>query len=235
MFENVRQNKAPQQIIQQIRGAIIEGQLQPGTRLASESELMTEFGVSKATLREALRALEYLGMIEIRKGANGGTFVAEVDMEITKDHLMNFLHFKNLSVKQISAIRRNLEPYAAGVAARKMTDEDLEKLKNINDLCRKALSNGDSNSLRKDEIKFHRIIANATQNPILILILDFVENLLEDVKRILKPDVEFSRGVVESHERVYEALAARDPERASKEMLEDISKVEKGLARLSEE
>ncbi|MFH1488888.1 MAG: FadR/GntR family transcriptional regulator [Pseudomonadota bacterium] len=234
MFQNVRQNKAPQQIIQQMRGAILEGKLQPGTRLASESELVIEFGVSKATLREALRALEYLGLIEIRKGASGGAFVAEVDMEITKAHLMNFLHFKNLSVKQISAIRRNLEPYAASVAAGKMTDEDLEKLKNLNELCRKSLSSGDSDSLRKNEIKFHRTIANATQNPILILILDFVENLLEDVKRILKPDLEFSRGVVESHERVYEALAARDAERASKEMLEDVSKVEKGLARLSE-
>ncbi|MBW1800337.1 MAG: FadR family transcriptional regulator [Deltaproteobacteria bacterium] len=233
MFQTVRQNKAPQQIIHQIRSSILEGQLKPGDKLASESELMTEFAVSKSTLREALRALEYLGLIEIRKGANGGAFVAEVDMEITKESLANFLHFKNLSVQHISAIRKNLEPYAARVAAETISPEDLDRLKDLLEVCRNALSKGDSTSLRKNEVQFHRIIANATHNPILILILDFIENLLEDVKRILKPDMAFSKRVIESHERIYGALKKRDPERASREMLVDVLNVEKGLARLS--
>ena len=235
MFKTVRQSKAPQQIIQQIRSSILEGQLQPGNRLASETELMVEFGVSKSTLREALRALEYLGLIEIRKGAHGGAFVAEVDMEITKESLVNFLHFKNISVQQISAIRKNLEPYAARVAAQTISAEDLEKLKHLNELCRRALSKGDTTALRKNEVRFHRTIAKSTQNPILILILDFIENLLEDVKKILKPEVEFSRSVVESHERIYQALNERDPEKASQEMFKDVLKVEAGLAQLSAE
>ena len=232
MFETIRQSKAPQQIIQQIRGLILEGKLKPGDRLASETELMAEFGVSKATLREALRALESLGLIEIRKGANGGSFVTEVDMEITKENLANFLHFKNVSVEHLSAVR-NLEPYAARVAAEVMTDEDLGKLKKLIEFCRVALSESDSASLRKYEVKFHRTIANATRNPVLILILDFIENLLEDVKTILKPDINFSKRVFQSHERIYMALRSRDPEAASREMLEDILNVEAGLADLS--
>ena len=124
--------------------------------------------------------------------------------------------------------------YAARVAAETISSEDLDKLKSILVVCRNALSKGDSTSLRKNEILFHRIIANATQNPILILILDFIENLLEDVKRILKPDMAFSKRVIESHERIYEALNKRDPVLASREMLEDVLNVEKGLAGLSE-
>lgn len=235
MYKNVRQDKVPQQIINQIRNSILEGKTKPGDRLASEQELMNDFGVSKSTLREALRTLEYLGLIEIRKGALGGCFVAEVDVEITKENLKNFLHFKDLSVKHMSAIRKNLEPYAAHEAARMISDNDLERLKRINERCRIALTENDFTTLRKKEIEFHRTIAAATQNPILIFILDFIENLLEDIKRILKPGSGFSESVVQSHERVYQALAERDADKAAREMLADVVKVEQGLDQLSKQ
>jgi GntR family transcriptional repressor for pyruvate dehydrogenase complex len=235
MFNAVSKSNATQQIIQQIRNAIFEGELKPGDRLASETQLAEKFSVSKSTLREALRALEHLGLIEMRKGASGGAFVVEVDMEITRSCLMNFLNFRNISIHQISEIRKNLEPYAASVAAKRISTEDLEKLKDSLNLCKDVLSNGDLTSLTKNEIKFHRIITNATRNPILILILDFVENLLEDAKKILKPNIDFSREVVKSHERIYEAIRNRDPETAAAEMLKDVSKVEDALMKLSHE
>jgi GntR family transcriptional repressor for pyruvate dehydrogenase complex len=233
MFKTIQQNKAPRQIIQQIRAAILEGELKPGNRLAAETELMRQFGVSKSTLREALRALEYLGLIEIRKGANGGAFVAEVDMQITMESLANFLHFRSLSIHHITLIRRNLEPCAAQIAAEAMSEEDLEQLKRLIEVSKSALGRGDIGTLRKSEIQFHRTIASASQNPILILILDFIENLLEDVKRILKPDLAFSKAVIESHKRICRALQRRDGEMASQEMLRDVLNVEKGLAALS--
>jgi len=233
MLKSVKKSNAPQQIIQQIRNAILEGKLKPGARLASETELMETFAVSKATLREALRALEYLGLIEIRKGASGGVFLVEVDMEITKESLMNFLHFKNISIHHISDIRRSLESYAVRVAAEKISDEDLAELRNIVSICRDALQDSNMALLTENEVKFHRIIANATRNPLLILILDFVENLLEDLKKILRPNILFSQQVTESHERIYQALLSRDPEKAAEEMIKDITQVEKGLAMLS--
>lgn len=233
MFKNIRQDRAPRQIIQQIRAAILEGELKPGNRLAAETELMSQFGVSKSTLREALRALEYLGLIEIRTGANGGAFVAEVDMQITMESLVNFLHFKSLSIRHITLIRRNLEPCAAQIAAEVMSAEDLKQLKDLIEDSKIALDRGDTAELTKKEIQFHRTIANSTRNPILILILDFIENLLEDVKRILKPDKAFSKSVIQSHERIYRALYNRDAKMASQEMLRDVLKVEKGLAALS--
>ena len=211
----------------------MKGELKPGNKLASESELMRQFSVSKSTLREALRALEYLGLIEIRKGANGGAFVAEVDMKVTMESLSNFLHFKNFSIHHISLIRKNLEPCAARIAAELMSDSELEQLKSLIEVCKTALDSGETVKLRKAEIQFHRIITLSTQNPILILILDFIENLMEDVKSILRPDTAFSREVIESHERIYQALHKRDPELASQEMLRDVSKVEEALAVLS--
>ncbi len=231
MFKTIQQNKAPLQIIQQIRSAILKGELQPGNRLAAESELIRQFGVSKSTLREALRALECLGLVEIRKGVNGGAFVAEVDTQVTIESLTNFLHFRSYSIHDITLIRRNLEPCAAQIAAKSMSDEDLKYLKRLIEDSKDALSKGNTKRLRTSEIQFHRTIANSTKNPILILILDFIESLLEDLKRILKPDTEFSKAVIESHELIYKALFNRDPEMAFRLMLQDVLKVEEGLSK----
>ena len=78
-----KSEKVSDSIIAQIRDAILSGQLKPGDRLASEKELIEQFNVSKATMREALRVLEVIGMIEMRKGIAGGAFVAEVGMRTT--------------------------------------------------------------------------------------------------------------------------------------------------------
>ena len=67
MFKPPKYQTAPQRIINQIRSAILEGKISPGEKLQSERELMTSFGVSKSTMREALRTLEYMGLIEIKK------------------------------------------------------------------------------------------------------------------------------------------------------------------------
>lgn len=193
---------------------------------------MEKFGVSKQTLREALRALEYLGLIEIRPGAAGGAFVSEVDMEITKANLANFLHFKNISVKDLSEVRKLIEPYAARTAAERISTEDLDLLQEINETSKLSLEQGQSAELSRNEIKFHRIIANTTGNPILILIQDFVGNLLEDAKKILKPGPEFSRAVVRAHQEILAAIAAGDGEKSYRLMLEHVAEVGKELNEL---
>jgi len=190
---------------------------------------MEEFGVSKATLREALRTLEFLGLIEIRKGAKGGVFVSEVDMKVTQQSLVNFLHFKNVSVYHLSEIRKVLEPHAAKTAAGVISRQDLQRLNDINAKCLSALEQKQTDKVRKDIIRFHRIIANCSDNPILVFILAFVEDLLEDIKNLLRPDIKFFQAVVEAHLRIYDALAQGDAEKAFEEMYKDVSRVEEFL------
>lgn len=232
MFKSLKNVKAARHIIDQIRSAILEGKVAPGEKLQSEKNLMEDFGVSKATIREALRVLEYMGLVEIRQGASGGVFAAEVDMKITQESLSNFLYFKNVSVEHLSEIRKVLEPYAARTAAAVISAEDLEKLQQINEKCKTDLREGREKDARKSLVDFHRIIARCTQNPILILILAFVEDLLEDTKDLLKPEDRFSRSVIEAHEEIYAALVDRDAERAFALMLRDVAEVEKDLVRI---
>ena len=126
-----RTHKISDQIIEQIRNAILSGRFKPGDKVASEKELMSEFGVSKATLREALRVLEGMGLVEIRKGIAGGVFIAEVDMKTTIHGIINFLHFREVSVKDITMIRYLLEPPVAQIAALRIQPEDIIKLESM--------------------------------------------------------------------------------------------------------
>ena len=235
MFKSVKSNKISEYIIEQIRKAIFEGRLKPGDKLPPEKALLETFHVSKATLREALRSLEILGFLEIRKGVSGGPFVTEVDMKKARDSFTNFLLFKNLSLSNLSEVRLILEPYVAEKAALVITEEDLKRLEKLNKECDYILKNNIPFESRKNEIEFHRIIGSVTGNPILMFILDFVENLLIDTKEILQPSKEFSKKVLNAHKRIYKALMERNGENAREEMIKHVREVEKDLLALQKE
>lgn len=235
MFKIARTSTITQKIIDQIRTAILEGKLKPGDILPPEKELTEQFGVSKQTLRESLRALEHMGLIDVRKGIGGGAHIVEVDIEVTKQSLANFLYFKDLSIENLSELRKLIEPHAAGKAAEHISKNDLEELGKLNETARDNLDNNLLEEMSHDEINFHRVIAQNTGNPILILILDFVENLLEDFKKVLKPDLAFSKSVLDAHDKIYQAICDEDPKKASTEMYQHVYDVELHLAKLKQD
>lgn len=232
MFETARQSKTTQIIVDQIRSAILEGRLTPGDRLPPEKKLGEQFQVSKQTLRESMRALEHMGLIDVRKGTGGGAFIVEVDERVAALNLANYLYFKNLSIEDLSEFRRIMEPYAAQRAATQISDADLVQLKRLNDVTRDSLQARNWDQVSRSEIDFHRLIARQTKNPILVLMLDFVETLLEDFKKILKPDAGFMQSVLKAHEAIYAAIAEGNAHEASAQMLAHVTDVEVYLARL---
>ena len=235
MFECVKTSKVSQDVINQIRKAIFNGVFKPGDKLPSDKELMGKFGVSKGSLREALRSLEVLGLLEIRKGAQGGAFVTKVDTEKAKEGFHNFLIFRDLSLEHLFNVRFILESQIAEQAASTITDDDLQRLKQILQETRDALRNDLPLNYRGKEVSFHLIIANATRNPLLIFLSDFVEDLLLDAKEILNPGRDFSKRVLEAHERIYNALVARDAIQARNAITQDIKEVEEALLRIQTE
>jgi GntR family transcriptional repressor for pyruvate dehydrogenase complex len=230
MFDAVRVNKASQQIVSQIKTQIFQGKLAPGDRLPSETVLMEQFHVSKQTLREALRALEYLGLIEVRKGIGGGAQIIEVDIEVAKDILANFLYFKNLSIHNLSEARLTIEPHTAWQAALNRTGEDLKKMEELIAASGTEMTEPFyTTHMAGNDLEFHRVIAGTTKNPIFVLMVDFIESLLADMKSVLKPDVGFSTSVFDAHNRIYHAIRDKDPQRASDEMYQHILAVENSL------
>ena len=128
-------------------------------------------------------------------------------MNVTKESLVNFLQFKNVCIQDWSEVRRVLGPYAVKVAAHVMNDEELAKLRDINDYCKASLALDKEEEVINGLVQFHRVIARCTENPILILILSFIEGLMEDTNNILRPQTEILQGVIDSHVAIYEATA----------------------------
>lgn len=101
LFEPARRLRSFDDVVSQVRNAIVSGALQPGDRLPSERELCLTFGVSRGTLREALRPLEALGAIEIRAGSAGGIFIAEPSGERLAAGLESLLQFSRASEQEL--------------------------------------------------------------------------------------------------------------------------------------
>jgi len=228
MFKAVgKSEKVSDNIIAQIRDSILSGRLKPGDRLASERELIEQFGVSKATMREALRVLEVMGLVEIRKGTSGGAFVAEVDMKTTINSIINFIHFKPVSVKEITMLRYFIEPAVARIACIKRTDKDIQHLRSITG---EVVSSGPAEVSR--EIGFHRYLARMTGNTLLMLLIDFVDNLLSTMKAGLDLDPEFYQNVRKAHEIILECMIQRDPAAAAIAMVQDLLEVGRQMAKI---
>lgn len=235
MFNSIRNNKASELIVSQIRKNIFQGKLVPGDRLPAERLLMEQFSVSKQTLREAMRVLEFIGLIEIKKGTGGGACIAEIDNNITMDMLANFLYFKDLSLNNLMEVRKIVEPYAAAVAADNISKEDLAKLKALIDLAEEQYKADDtSEGDFKNDLDFHCVIANSTQNPLLILLVTFIESLVSDKKANVKLDKKFLASVISDHKKIYEAIVKKDATLAGHAMRKHIDKVEKNMQQLEQ-
>ena len=230
MFAEIQQSTITQQIIRQIHTAIIAGKLSPGDKLPSENELIKQFGISKQTLRESLRALEHMGLIQTRKGMGGGSFVVEVDASITKLGLLNYFYFKNLSIKDISMIRQLIEPFATKLAVKTMSDKDISILKALNTSAKKHINANDYAAALAAEINFHTKIADQADNPLVSLLMEFIEDILVDYKEVFQVGIPDLAVILGAHEKIYAAIKDRDPDRAAQEMLDHVNELEESLA-----
>jgi len=229
MFTSAKKQRVSSVVIKQIKGAILSGEVKPGDLLPPEKELIEQFGVSKHTLREALRTLEAMGFITIKRGAGGGPVVSEIGLEKTRESFTNFLHFKNVSVRDLSEVRKLIEPYLAKRAAENFTEADIAQLHTYQKECEELYNRGETLVGAKAEIGFHTYLAENTGNTILLVILDFVNNLLTSVKENLHPGMDFAKAVLDAHQEIIDAIEAHDSEKAYESMLKHIQEVEAAL------
>lgn len=224
MFKTAKFNRISSNIVEQIHSAILNGALKPGDRLPPEKELAEKFDVSKASLREAFRALEALGLLEVRQGVSGGAFVREVELETAQNCVLNYIFFQNPSIGEFTQLRTMLEPPMAEMAARTFTDENIAQLaKNLQETETKLK---DSTFYYDLDIEFHHQIASAANNLLICFVIDTLKNAIVNVKLELQLDQNFSEKVFQAHKRIYEAICDRDPEGARAAMLKHIEEVD---------
>jgi GntR family transcriptional repressor for pyruvate dehydrogenase complex len=195
--------------ILRIKDMIVSGELQPGQRLPPEKELSERLGLSRNSLREAVKGLELIKVLDVRQG--DGTYVTSLEPHLLLE-AMSFvvdLH-QDHSVVEIFEVRRVLEPHAAWRAASIITDEQLDELRRLVDLVDESTSVED---LVQHDIEFHRLINQAGGNAYLASLLDGLSSstVRARVWRGITEDRAVAR-TLEEHRAIVEALASHDAE-----------------------
>src|ERR671930_1037396 len=131
LFAPVAVARASSAIADQIRTAIVTGKLTAGERLAPERELAEQFGVSRVTVRDALRALEAMGLIEVRVGARGGAFVTVPSGSIVGQTMSDMMMMSAVTPEDIVEARLVVELGTVTLACARATDEDLARLREL--------------------------------------------------------------------------------------------------------
>jgi len=200
--------------------------LKQGQKLPPERELAESLGVSRASVREALTALEAIGILDIRPGE--GTFVRETSVSATFAPLAMVLEMEQNSMSQLMEVRRVLETEIAALAVQRATEEDLQNIEvNLN---RMKSANTVSEAVEAD-LRFHFAIAEATHNSILLRIMNTVADLMHNTFRIRREELFADKGreIISEHEAIYRAIRDRDIDSAKLRMLQHIHNIQAGI------
>lgn len=194
----------PRQTARRMMRETLRRNLVPGDRLASEPTLLGHFGVSRGSLREALRLLSFLGAIDIRSGPGGGARIAMPQPRVVGSALAMALQFRAATLRSLLEARAAMEPAIAGLAATHRRDQDLAAL----DACLDRLSApGDPGRHREGE-RFHQLVAAASGNEVLAILVAALTWISTAVEYRHEPQTE--RRLVEERIGIADAILARD-------------------------
>lgn len=212
MFSPVNVDRVSQVIVDQVKVLIRDGRLQPGDRLPSERELCQRFGVSRVTVREALRVLEASGLVSIRVGAHGGAFLTTPSAERLGAGLADLISLAPLTAVNVTEARIIVELGLLPLAVERATEEDIADLFAMVEKAEKAVA--EHSYTVEMSAAFHIRVGECTHNPA-------IEMLLQSFHGPMRMSLEEShiaapmskRGVGE-HRVLAEAIQSRDLEAA---------------------
>jgi DNA-binding FadR family transcriptional regulator len=219
LFTRAKRTRSFEDVVEQIRRAIAQGQ---GDRLPNERELSNVFGISRSTLREGLRTLEALGVIEIRPGAAGGIFVAEPGGDQIGSALEALIRFRAATAQDLAEFRVSFEGETAYWAAVRATEADVEGLERIVLDFERLVDREDLpwSILAGPELEFHEAIARASKNHVRVAIMLGVHKALHRASISLEPLLSATarRSIVDDLTRITAAVRERDGRRARAQM-----------------
>lgn len=177
-----KRRKRTDEIVDAVKRMIVEHGLGPGDRLPQERDLMAQFAASKGTMREALKALEVQGLIGVRTGPGGGAFIERMSEGRAMSLLSNFLFAKTMTIADIYALRKVLEPLAAASATPHIDEAGLARLEAIIALYDHEPADARERwDQRMAELDFHGVVAEYADNPILAFTCRFLQRLLKEL------------------------------------------------------
>ena len=214
-----------EEISERILTLIKEKELHPGDRLPPERELANMLGVSRPSLREALRALAIMNIIEMRQG--DGTYISALEPEQLFEHLEFVFHLDKSTLHQLFEARKVLEVGCVALAAARIDDEALADLARI--VAHSEESVDDAEAFLQADVELHETIIRATGNPMLARFMGSISQMGMASRRVTGGSARVRQASIEDHKAILAALEARDPDAARAAMLHHLDNVEKSL------
>lgn len=228
-FARVRIPRGSELLAQRVRAAILVGDLPVGSLLPPESELVRQFGVSRATVREGLRLLEADGLIATRPGRHGGATVCRPNAGTHTRSLALLLQFDGATLGALMEARRALKPLSARLAAGRASEADLADMRAA--LADMAAQVDDAEAYHRAGIRFHLLIAHATRNPVLsIYATSLAELIYDQICQIPFTRDDLSAGTA-SCQRILAAIEAGDADAAERRVERHLLAVEAAIDR----
>jgi GntR family transcriptional repressor for pyruvate dehydrogenase complex len=226
MLEPNKTTKVYEQVIEQIKSKIKSGEIKKGDRLPSEREMSELIGVSRTSVREAIRALEVVGLVESKQGA-GNYIKTNFDNSLFEPLSVMFM-LQESSVKEMYDLRETLELECAKLSAKNIEDNELALLTAIVD--RMYLAGSEEESLELD-IKFHYLIAKTSRNVLLINMLDVISQIMDEFIQKSRMQIlhegNTKESLLEIHENLLRALKCRDESKVCNAMKEHFDLIRK--------
>jgi len=224
MYLPIQSERLYERIVSQIEQRIVAGDLKVGDQLPAEHELAQQFAVSRTAVREAIKALRQMGLVEIRLGR--GTFITNTTSDTIRysfDMLMKFGATKGFG--HLVEVREILEPEIAALAATRITDEYITAMREAVEIMDTALDNVDI--FVEADLDFHLALAEGTQNPFIPILMDSIIDLLrEQRKRTGLTKGGLQRGQIH-HKKILDAVMRHDSQGARQAMQDHLKQVRK--------
>jgi DNA-binding FadR family transcriptional regulator len=223
LFNPVSTGRVSQIIVEQIRDLIRTGRLKPGDRLPSERDLCERFGVSRVTVREALRVLESSGLVEIFVGAHGGAFVTSPTSERVGAGLADLLTLSPLTAAGVTEARMVFELGILPLVIERATEQDIEELMAMCDAADAALKAGSYTMAMS--AAFHVRVSACTHNPAIeMLVHSFHGPLLMSLREAQNVAPLMGRKGIKEHRLYVDAIRDRDVEAARNVMASHLNR-----------
>jgi GntR family transcriptional repressor for pyruvate dehydrogenase complex len=225
MFSPIKNIKVYEQVIDQIKNMIDKGTLKKGDKLPSERDLVEQLQVSRASIREALRALEVIGLIECRQGE--GNFIKSSFQDNLFEPLSIMFMLEKINPEEVLELRKIMEVEASGLAAKRTSEEQLEELKEIVE----RFENCEDEEINViNDKEFHYKIAEYSGNVLIFNILrtvsTLVDDFIKDARKLIIVQHE-NKEVLSQHKEIFEAIEIHNSEAARRAMREHLDYMNK--------
>jgi len=218
VFQQVKQSRIFQDVVDQIQEAIVQGKLAPGSRLPAERELTDIFKASRGTLREALRVLEQKGLISIKTGVKGGAVVNTLTTHQISESLDLLIRYQRVSLRDLAEFREGVEGMVAALAGQRATKEDIRNLKALLKKAGDCLEQGTSGwdaFIRMDN-QIHMALTRMAGNPVYESVLQTIyDNIHRYFDRFLPREESVIRENYQDLCAIVKAVEKGDAKKAS--------------------